>query len=388
MKKISLNANTILIISCFFCILSQLPDLWGNFIISLTYSMGWIGLLILFLRKENYKIKIPKIIYFIPITFDLVLLLLQIMMGKNYISSNMFKPLNLCFFISIIGYYLGKYYDYSLVIKIIKCFIFASFMIGISIFNNTFRGIDWQNASGYLYVAKNSAAMIFLIAIIMVLIYLKDLKKVIAIPLLIFLLSLIIMLKSRATIVCLVFVILYIIIFYVKKPMLKIILIVIFISLTIFVFMNNSAYDFFINKIILNNRGSDNFTVITSGRDMHFNKFIKMFPKYFLFGTGGTYLESFPLASLLSYGFFGGLLLIVYAFLPMIYVLKDLKYNFIDKKLKHLILAINTVMMINGLFEELTPLGPGVKCFVMWLLFGIYIGNLRRESKVDTIEKN
>ena len=388
MKKISLNANNILIISCFFCILSQLPDLWGNPIVSLIYNIGWISLLVLFLRKENYKIKIPKIIYIIPIIFDLALLLLQVIVGKNYINSNMFKPLNLCCFISMIGYYFGKYCDHSIVVKIVKCFIFSSFIIGISIFNNTFRGADWKNASGYLYTAKNSAAMIFLIAIIMVLIYLKDLKKVIVIPLIIFLSNLIIMLKSRATIVCLLFVILYIIIFYVKKPMLKIILITIFISLIVFVFLNNNAYDFFINKIILNNRGSDDLTVITSGRDEHFDKFIEMFPKYFLFGTSGTYLESFPLASLLSYGFFIGLLLIIYTFVPMICVLREMKYDFTDKMLKHLILAINIVMIINGLFEELTPLGPGVKCFVMWLLFGIYVGNLKRESKVDTSGKN
>ncbi|WP_279015112.1 hypothetical protein, partial [Thomasclavelia cocleata] len=158
--------------------------------------------------------------------------------------------------------------------------------------------------------------------------------------------------------------------------------------LIVFVFLNNNAYDFFINKIILNNRGLDDLTVITSGRDEHFDKFIEMFPKYFLFGTSGTYLESFPLASLLSYGFFIGLLLIIYTFVPMICVLREMKYDFTDKMLKHLILAINIVMIINGLFEELTPLGPGVKCFVMWLLFGIYVGNLKRESKVDTSGKN
>lgn len=113
------------------------------------------------MRKENYKIKIPKIIYIIPIIFDLALLLLQVIVGKNYINSNMFKPLNLCCFISMIGYYFGKYCDHSIVVKIVKCFIFSSFIIGISIFNNTFRGADWKNASGYLYTAKNSAAMIF-----------------------------------------------------------------------------------------------------------------------------------------------------------------------------------------------------------------------------------
>ena len=27
--------------------------------------------------------------------------------------------------------------------------------------------------------------------------------------------------------------------------------------------------------------------------------------------------------------------------------------------------------LINGLFEALTPLGPGAKCYSLWLIFGI-----------------
>lgn len=76
--------------------------------------------------------------------------------------------------------------------------------------------------------------------------------------------------------------------------MLKIILITIFISLIVFVFLNNNAYDFFINKIILNNRGSDDLTVITSGRDEHFDKFIEMFPKYFYLELVGHIWNHFP----------------------------------------------------------------------------------------------
>lgn len=386
--EIRINRNTILIISCFFCIISQLPDLWGNSIISLIYNMGWISLLIIFLKKEKFKIEIPIVIYFIPFIFDFMILLLQIITGKDYINSNMFRPLNLCFFISIIGYYLGKYYGDDIVVKIIRCFIFSSFIVAVSIFNNTFKGVDWQNASGYLYTAKNSVAIIFLITIIMGVIYLKKLKKIVVVPLLIFLLTLIIMLKSRATIICLLVFILYIIIFYVKKPILKIIFTSIFISLIIFIFINDNTYDLFINKIIFNNRGMDDLTVITSGRDQHYNQFIEIFPTFFLLGTGGTYLESFPLAALLSYGFFVGTVLIIYSLIPMICILRKNRYVLIDEKFKHLIMIINIVMIINGLFEELTPLGPGVKCFMLWLLFGIYIGIEKRESKVSRVGKN
>ena len=245
---------------------------------------------------------------------------------------------------------------------------------------NTFSGVDWQNATGYLYTAKNSAAIIFLVAIIMGVIYIKDLKKIFIVPSIVFFTFLIMMLKSRATIVCLVFVILYIIIFYVKRPIVKLFLSMVFVGLALYIIFNDSAYNFFINKIMLNNRGSEDLSVITSGRDEHIDIFVKMFPTYFFLGTGGTYLESFPLASLLSYGFFVGSTIILYAILPGIIVVKTMKKVYIDKRFKHLILALNISMLVNGLFEELTPLGPGVKCFVLWLFFGIYVGFLKKKS--------
>ncbi|WP_455683143.1 hypothetical protein [Thomasclavelia sp.] len=250
---------------------------------------------------------------------------------------------------------------------------------------NTFSGVDWQNTSGYLYTAKNSAATIFLIAIIMGILYIKDKKKIIVIPLIFFLSILILMLKSRATIVCLLLIIMYLIIFYIKNPIVKITLALFFITVLLYILFNDSAYDLFINKIMLNNRGSNDLTVITSGRDEHFELFLNIFPTHFLSGTGGTYLESFPLAALLSYGAFVGLFVIFYTFLPGLYVVITMKKNNdIEKRFKYLILALNIIMIINGFFEELTPLGPGVKCFVLWLLFGIYIGFLKKgDCKVE-----
>ena len=38
-------------------------------------------------------------------------------------------------------------------------------------------------------------------------------------------------------------------------------------------------------------------------------------------------------------------------------------------------LALNVLMLISGIGEEMPPFGPGVKCFVLWLTFGYYIGS-------------
>ena len=385
MRKINLKIETILLISCFFCIISQLPDLWGNSVISLIYNCGWLLLLDYFIIKDSFKVRLPLILVVIPIAFDLLVVLFQIISRKPYLNSNMFMPLHLCTFISIIGCYIGKYCNKNIIVKIIKIFLLGTFILSISIFRTTFSGVNWQDASGYLYTAKNSAATIFLLAIIMGILYIRDLKKIFVIPLLCFLSLLILMMKSRATILCLVLIIIYLVIFYVKNPVFKILLLFLLASFFFFVLFNKNAYNLFINKIIFNNRSTTDLTVITSGRDEHFEYFIKQFPNYILSGTGGTYLESFPLAALMSYGFFGGILIIIYTFLPSYYVLKNRK-KISDKRFKYLILSLNIVLVINGLFEELTPLGPGVKCFILWLFFGCCVGLLNRKKVGDLSE--
>lgn len=384
MKYNFIKIDNLLFIACFLCVISQLPNLWGNSVISLGYNSLWILIFLIFFKKYNGSLKINKYILFLPIIFNIFVIVVQLLTGLNYLNSNFFKPVNMCLFISVIGYFLGKYYDNKIIIKIIKSIVSGTIILAISIFFNTFSGVDWQNTTGYLYTAKNSAAMIFLIVIIMGILYFDNFKKIVILPILIFLSILIIMLKSRATIICLIFILLYIIIFYVKNRQFKFLLLFLFILIALYVIYNPSTYDFFINKIMLNNRGSSNLTVITSGRDEHLEIFKSMFSNYFLIGTGGTYLESFPLAVLISYGIFGGTILIIYAFVPMYVVLKNMKHYKVNRKLQYLILSINIVMILNSFFEELPPFGPGVKCFTLWLFFGIYVGfvskvKMRRE---------
>lgn len=381
MKSVKLKVEFVLGLSCFFSIISQLPDFWGNPVISLLYNLNWMLLLFVFLLKESFVIKLPFKMILLPIIFDLLLIIFQLFTGKMYIRSNLFQPLHLSVFISIIGFYVGKYCDKSIIIRIIKVYIFATLILGLSVFKSTFSGINWQDAAGYLYSAKNSAATILLIAIVMMLVYFKDLKKVISVPLIFFFTSLILMMKSRATILCFAVILIYLILFYVKSPVKKTILLSLTCSFFLFILFNDQAYDLFINKIIFNNRSKTDLSVITSGRDVHFEFFFNNFKNVILCGTGGTYIEAFPLAALMSYGIVAGSILILYTFLPLFYIFNKRKV-ITNRKLMYLVLALNIVLVINGLFEEITPLGPGVKCFALWLLFGCCVGSLYKKGEL------
>ena len=119
---------------------------------------------------------------------------------------------------------------------------------------------------------------------------------------------------------------------------------------------------------------------LSSGRDVHWKRFAQEFGDYMFVGTGGTYLESMPLAVLFSYGIIGGIPVLLFAIEPFWYAA-----NHLIKKERNiytiLVFSISLVMFINGIFEEQAPFGPGVKCYLTWLLFGMLIGRNSNKLK-------
>lgn len=370
------NINTkLLYIGIALSIFSQIPSFWNNRYISLGYTGALFFVFLISIYKDNLKIKLPIGIIALPVLIDLILIVLSIFSRKNYLQSNLFVPINMCCFFTIIGYYCGKFTNIDTLRKINRIIVYSTLIMALFIFKDSFVGVDWANASGYLYTAKNSAATIFLSAIIIILIYIQDFKRPFAIAAVFFLSSLIIMTKSRATIICLFIFLLYITFFYIKNYKLKIILITFIILIGIVIFTNKISYDFFINNIFFNNRSKTDFSVITSGRDVQYDYFFKIFPAHWIIGTGGTYIECNPMTILLSFGIVGGVPTLIYSILPIIYTVKN-KIRNVDNytyKIRYLVLSLAIVLFINGLFEELTPFGPGVKCFVLWFYLGVYI---------------
>ncbi|MPQ45150.1 hypothetical protein GBZ86_15610 [Clostridium tarantellae] len=112
---------------------------------------------------------------------------------------------------------------------------------------------------------------------------------------------------------------------------------------------------------------------ITSGRIDHIIYFKENFSENMFIGTGRFYLESFPLALLMSYGILGSCPIFILSIFPLIIAYR---YRKLDKnnKIRKLIILLNIILLINGLFEELSPFGPGVKCYLLWMITGIYLG--------------
>lgn len=369
MTRISQNEKLI-IVACFLCNLSQIPTLYNSRPLSLAYNFCWFALAFLLLRSER---SIYVIYFALPFVFDLFCFVMKLIRGGGYTDSNFFRPINLCTFIMLIGLWIGKYITEDSLKRIGMSFVISALIVAVYLYMNVFKGVDWANSGGYLYGAKNSAGQIFLTAAVLTILLLFKEHKVLSSVAIAFFCVLIVMMKSRATILTLVIMVLYIVIFVLKDPKQKAIGIACVAIIGIIIYTNPDLYDLYINKIMLNNRDSNDIAAITSNRNLQYDYFFSVFGEYSFVGTGGTYIECMPLSVLLSYGVIGGIPVLLFSLMPLYIGLKYVR----DKEYRIycvIIIALSLMMWINGLFEEQSPFGPGVKCYFLWLMVGIFIG--------------
>lgn len=372
----------LIMLACFLCNISQIPLFFENRLLALSYMGCWIVLLI-FLCFNNMRTL--KFRYFIcPCLFD-IFCVVMMLLNNRYVSSDLFRPINLSTFIFLIGILAGEYFEENSLRNISAAFISSALIVALYLYMNIFRGVDWANSGAYLYASKNSAGQIFLTAATLtILIFLKE-HKILSTGIIIFFTALIIMMKSRATLVTLAIIVIYILIFVVERPVYRVLGIILILFLFFMIFTNEGLYNLYINQIMLHNKDATDITGITSERDIQYDYFAQNFKYYLLTGTGGTYIESMPLSVLMSYGLIGGIPVLIYSLYPLYIGIKNSRI-WQYKRFCNIIISLALMMWINGVFEEQSPFGPGVKCYFLWLITGIFLGYKQRNEMYDRNE--
>lgn len=377
------NKLTIILgVICIISNISQAPIFLRLSFTKIIIFMSWLFLLGYILYK--FKLGIDKHIQgilFLTLCFDLFITSAYIFTTRNYLSSNFIYPVHLCVFILVVSYFVGLITDNEVMSKISNYYIWSALIVGVNIYFEVFRGVDFENTTGYLYGAKNSIGPIFLVAIILLLVYYKNSISIIKYLILSFFIILLILLKSRTTIIGLIIATIYYVLFIVKSNKVKIVILSGIIIFLFYIFNDEYLYDFFVNKIMLNGKLDQGMDAISSGRLSHIDIFLEKFNGAYLIGYGKMYLESFPLAILISYGIIGSIPLFILSIKPLIISFKYRK-NKKNNMLMKVVVLLTIVMLINGLFEELAPFGPGVKVYMLWLVFGLFLGRLAKERGV------
>lgn len=358
-------------LACIVSNISQVPALFGNGLVSGLYTLLWVSLAgIVAIKKPLFKIS--WIIW--PLLFDVFCVLMHFVNGRGYTDSNLFRPVNLCAFVLVVGAMAGQFLSDDTYRKTNSAFVLSTFVVAVYIYLNYFRGANWAGSGVYLYTSKNSAGQILLVAAVIMWIEMYDIHKMLATIGILFMVALIFMMKSRATLVSLIIVVLYLAFIHNHRFSKKIGYLLLGVIAVMIVLSNQQLYHVVVENVLLRNKDINDITGVLSDRNLQLQSFIIRFPQYAAIGTGGSYLESFPLAVLLSYGVIGSIPVLVFSIMPMIISLRDVHHPVLGKKAT-IVMCLNIMMWVNGVFEEQSPFGPGVKCYFLWLMLGLYIGS-------------
>lgn len=181
------------------------------------------------------------------------------------------------------------------------------------------------------------------------------------------------MLKSRSTLVGFFFVVFYMIV-QSRDKRIRWLTLAVALAFIIYLLSNAEAFNTIVYGILMAGRDVNDVNEVSSERIQTISEALEIIPDNILFGVGNKYVDCMPISMMLQFGFIGFVIVITYIGILFRKIVKlDLKNNI------HLAtFLIFVAMVLNSLFEAWPPFGPGVKCFMLWMMLGF---SLALESK-------
>ena len=361
---------------CMVSVLSQIDFLSEVWLIRAAVILLWFMAFLFFAAKSRLKLQRETLFFLCPILiFDLLTFLTGLVKGNlsGYLCSPITYSANLSAFVFLTGSLAGAVSEKKLILTGAKVYVLCAIFISIYTIITSFSGI-WLSAETYVYSRKNSLAPIILTAVCCIM-FLKIIKNVkLNTLLLVLFIGFMVLLKSRASIIGLAaaLVVWYVCVIKNRRKRLYIIIAVLLAVLLVLVIP--ALRELVIGNIIFNNRASLGVNEITSGRSEQFTLiFLANFPNAPFFGSGSTYIESLPLAALLSFGIVSALPLLIFAAVPL-RTATLFKNGPVPQSYVLFLKAASIAFLINCLFEERAPFGPGITYFFLWFTSGFFIG--------------
>ncbi len=363
-------------LTCFFSNLTQFP-IFVNLNISSYLAIGtWLAFLAYCLccrLKWKVESNVMPIIIYVTI-FASFICIMHLFSNGKYLSTKLVYPIFLSVFILFLGSNVGKMINDKDFNNIISAYVFSSLIVCIDIFV-TYLLNPYDAIRVYSYDSKNSISQIILTGCLFTVLFKlfnKDTKyKIIHLCVAIFFIVSLLLLRSRATLISIPFIVFFIILFGNKNiKNFRLIACVLLILGFIILLLIPNALETLINDYILGGRDSNDLNDVSSGRLSEWQNFFTDLGNGWLLGNGTMKRESLILTSILQYGFPMGCSIILYALTPFIFSLKHIKNR---DGLITVLFYLGFIYFLNGIFEQLAPFGPGVKCYMLWLMYGIAI---------------
>ena len=357
--------------------LTQMPEWLGNSGIKLLSYAPWILMAVYSLAglKYNNTFHVGNQLYLYVLTWIvfLVCAILELYLGKGF-NVAVFRPLLISLFIYVISLNLGYNISEKSLNYILVAYILSSLFVAGSIFVTLMgTGFDWSSRV-YAYDSKNSASQILLTALFF-LIYLHGKKnKLIDIFILVgcaFLTYTMFMMKSRASLLGIVVIFVSVLANGKYGKSTKAIVYIATVAFLGLFILNGDFQEFFLDSFVFTGKDASDLNDVSSGRITMIEDFPKMFAQRPILGHGRNYVECMQLNALIEVGLLGGIPINILALAPIVDAFKS--YRKYKKPIDYLLLIVGICYYINGVFEQLSPFGPGVKCYMLWLLFGLSV---------------
>jgi hypothetical protein len=354
--------------------MSQLPFLienGTNELLKVIWILPFTYLFLCHYRDFLYK---PLLKYYILfVSFFLYLFLLSSVGNTNYLGPDIYNimiSLAICVtsFVFWRHYANERFLNYLTVILLI-CVIILS----LNVYFDFLRGVSILSKT-YAFANKNSMGQIILASLLIAFINNHSDSK--SLRMLLYggtILGLVVMfmMKSRATIAGFAFLLFYFA-FLIKNIRLRFSMFFLLVVGGIYIVYDSDFYNTLVNGILLGGRSINNIDDISSGRLTLITKALKLYDGHFWLGIGNYYIDCMPVAIVVQFGVLGSL----FIFIPIVligYYCTVITNHSDDIYLTAFLLF--WIYMINALFEAQPPFGPGVKCFLFWMILGFSLAN-------------
>lgn len=291
--------------------------------------------------------------------------------NEAFLRSALPYVIALSMFVMITGTMVGRLITRADLVRISKAFILGCTVLAAVVYLQYFWGEEVSSRI-YLYTEKNSTAQILMTAIILILtVHLNEASskgKLLYTGVLVLLTAVLLLMRSRATIIFFPVLVWLVLISKGISKKLKWVTVLVIVALAGVLITNDGYRNDLLEDILYAGRDSADLNDVTSGRLDEWKSFLTDLGDNWLFGHGRMKRESLILVSILEYGVIFGSLILVVAVYPLYYGLCKLPK---DNPYRVPLISVASCYAINGVFEQLAPFGPGVKCFFLWFLLGI-----------------
>ena len=323
-----------------------------------------------------YKKRFSQYFLFIAVIFAIILLcscIQYLFISNSSFSTRALRSLITAFLILSIGAMTSSLFESEKqVANILRVFSYTCVAMGIYVF---FKFLINSNVTGRLYAyqdGKNEISILFFAASLYFLFREKKskLNLVFDFGLFAFFVLVIFYLRCRSALAGYLVPVMFIMISRDKKiNRYRIPMIIMVVVVGVLIAAVPAIRDYFFKSLISNGKETADLETFGTGRFYEINVGMNLLAKNPLFGVGRQKVEMFLMSILVQYGIIFALPIFIFATMP---IYPAFKYDFDEISFTNQICVIlGFSFFFMGIFEELMPIGPGVRTYILWFLVGV-----------------